>query len=75
MRHLCMRNKFKHMILMCFVHMHPWGREPNTRANKMALQVKVHNPGDLSSIAWTFSEAYPASYSLTSNLMPIYSFN
>lgn len=41
MRHLCMRNKFKHMILMCFVHMHPWGREPNTRANKMALQLKV----------------------------------
>ena len=41
MRHLYMRNKFKHMILMCFVHMHPWGREPNTRANKMALQLKV----------------------------------
>ena len=41
MRHLCMRTKFKHMILMCFVHMHMWERESKTRPNKMALQVKV----------------------------------
>ena len=55
MRHLYMRNKFKHMILMCFVHMHPWGREPNTRANKMALQLKVlaAYPEDLSLISST----------------------